>query len=680
MELSTNANAGVIFSSKITASFIANHRGVCTGGQNLKANPAIGTSTSPSRNKMLLKAASSSAAALSSNMISAYFDSVAQAHVFRFPLQRGSNGLFISPCPGQINSKSLKALFAGPQTNVGYVDIPFDVRMSTLVIGLNSGTLTLDGLMRVENKVSRTLGLIGYMDPFYTNPPMPRPIYCLDKDRVKKVYGITLSPAQFAGPEICFLVSSLQNTRQIFFYPMVMQMHWSEPKSFPKSKTYRIPIYYLKGGNNFFPLQSRCKCPEDRLDKACNANYFFWGMYYDTAFNNTQTVNMGIKLQEVVVTNNKSQDPLNDYMSFSMINVHMLFYFPKLSTPIQSWTDPKTGMVWNYNWANNQTIAQLVSSEFTKICNKDCTMIFFYSYAAPGATSMNMPINEFDLSLRQLNGNSSNRLPSTGLRIQMCSDSFTRREPLAMLSKNPPVKLVQSYYECQNTLTTSLVGSVGNAAATSTLYVGFGWIILGLLYSRYLKMRVQREQVGAVLLTEAVKVELEATHDQIRLELIYEGLKNMEDISQGRPLSTSFVSKLNAFRSLFYDEEANSGGIPTSEQTKNLLLCGKEISARLQNQDNNEQNSSKSQISFMNNPQFHKRITISPPPLNTTTTPLSSPSIRISSRLFAHPNHVLPVVTSEIANNNKQVSRNSINVKARPSIGATWTSSSHSQL
>jgi hypothetical protein len=42
---------------------------------------------------------------------------------------------------------------------------------------------------------------------------------------------------------------------------------------------------------------------------------------------------------------------------------------------------------------------------------------------------------------------------------------------MARLARIPPIKLIQSYYECTNTLTAAFMASIGYAAATAGLYV-----------------------------------------------------------------------------------------------------------------------------------------------------------------------------------------------------------------
>jgi len=198
-------------------------------------------------------------------------------------------------------------------------------------------------------------------------------------------------------------------------------------------------------------------------------------------------------------------------------------------------------------------------------------MFLFYTTAFPQATSVNMPINRFDLSLNQLSPNSSIRYKSRFglLPVQMCVDTFSQPQAMARLSQAPPVKLVQSYYECTTTLSAALMASIGNAAATSTLYVGIGWTVFGALFILYLKLRAQRTHSGAIVLTEDIKMDLEATQDSIRRELVFEALMSVVPAAQ--------QAKLQDFRSLFYEQE----GEPSQEQREVLERCGVEISQRL---------------------------------------------------------------------------------------------------
>ena len=209
-------------------------------------------------------------------------------------------------------------------------------------------------------------------------------------------------------------------------------------------------------------------------------------------------------------------------------------------------------------------------------------MIYFVTKSTALLSSVNTPFNRFDLSLAQLNSNASLVvLDGVGenkrtVPIIMCVDTFSQPQALARLSQAPPIKLVQSYFECTNTLSAAFMASVGNAAATSTLYVGIGWAIFGVIFVFYLNYSAHS---GAVVLTEDTKADLEATQAQIRNELIFEGLRSLsEELVRKKVISESAaLNRLDSFRPLFYEQH----GPPGPEEQEALERVGSEISSRL---------------------------------------------------------------------------------------------------
>jgi len=415
----SNVDAGVVFKAMISQTVLVSSRGSC-----------IGTRKRP---------------------LAAIFDNINKQVTLRIPLVKPNDTSteFISPCPAQITPRRLSELFGGlsltgPQGSLGYVDYGFDVRVISLVMGLNSGAVTTAGLTQVDNEMSRSLGLIGYIDPYYSSPPMPSPIYCVDKTATQAVYGISLTPQQMAGPEICFIVTALRYSNLIFFYPVVKQVRWlmGSPNSLDSTTNLQ---WFLRGGESFRIFTS-CTCPEDQLDSLCNQNYFLQGLLFDQQFNSTRTVLMGLRLQSISLAKTMRVDPIGDYFLPAMKYALAIQRNPSIAnTPLQSWTD-SSGLFWDYSWANGKSLNQLLTDEFNKICpDGRCRMILFYLYSYQGATSMNTPINKLDLSLRQISPNNTLRVYDGFLRlntaVQMCVDTFSQPQALALLAQAPPVTL-----------------------------------------------------------------------------------------------------------------------------------------------------------------------------------------------------------------------------------------------
>lgn len=446
LQFSSNVDAGIVFNSEVYRSLLASTNGTCQGSQRAQ--------------------------------IAAFFDSKDKQVVLRFPIPRNSTtGLLESVCPFQMPtvesfSRSL------PQSSLGYVDFGFDVRLVSLVNGLNSGSLRLDGLVRVENNVSRSFGLIGYIDPYISNPHMPFPIYCLDKNRVSQLYSINLTTDQLSGPEICFIITSVKYALLRAFYPISLQMQ-------PTFTAGQNSLYFkLKGGQSFL-LMSQCKCPKDRLSAFCNRNRFMNVLYYDIQFNLTQTLLMGISLQQVVVAG-RSQDPLVDYLAPSLQYAQIVARFPDVANlPLESWKDTD-GYSWDYTWSNGRSFQQMLSDEFVKICSEKCAFAYFFTLSATQESSFNVPMNKFDMSLRDISLDSSlqyfDATTRANVTTQMCVDTFSHPQALLKLSNKPPVPLIQGYFECKSTLGAALLESIGNAVATSTLYVSIIWSLLGVVF------------------------------------------------------------------------------------------------------------------------------------------------------------------------------------------------------
>jgi hypothetical protein len=461
-------------------------------------------------------------------------------------------------------------------SNLGYFDYGFDVRMISLIVGLNTGTITLDGLLRIDNDNSRQLGIVGYIDTSY-NPSMPYPIYCLDKPRAKQRWGLNLSPQQMSGPEICFIFTSLKTYDMYLFYPYVEKVRLDSRRVSATSQK-KLGMYVA------------CKCPKDKMDNGgtdCNDHVYAFTIIYDQEWNRTRVVQMAASFQQIIVSDagGKSSNPLGDHLSglvaYGRSSGVLITENSRLNTPLNSFTD-KEGKFWDWSFAKGKTFNDLLRDEFQKVCGGKCAMIYFVTKSTALLSSVNTPFNRFDLSLAQLNSNASlvvldgvgenkRTVPSI-----MCVDTFSQPQALARLSQAPPIKLVQSYFECTSTLSAAFMASVGNAAATSTLYVGIGWAIFGVIFVFYLNHSAHS---GTMVLTEDTKADLEATQAQIRNELIFEGLRSLsEELVRKKVISESAaLIRLDSFRPLFHEQH----GPPGPEEQEALERVGSEISSRL---------------------------------------------------------------------------------------------------
>lgn len=442
--------------------------------------------------------------------------------------------------------------------------------MLSLIVGLNTGTLSRDGLLRVDNANSRELAIIGYIDTTY-NPPMPFPIYCLDKSRAQQRWNIFLSPQQMSGPEICFFVTSNMDVLRIF-YPFAQKVI-HESKYVQRSSSSLL-----------IRMNKLCRCPNDQMSPGCNSNDIVIMVFYDQEFEKRRTLQMAADFQEIVIKRAGLVNPLAEYLA------NMIRYGwgggrenpedDALNTPLE--TFKSNGKVMNWSWARNKTFNQLIQKEFQIVCEGRCGTMYFLIASKPGESSVNMPINRFDLSLGQLSPNSSlvynSGTPKNPifLPVSMCVDTFSQPQALARLSRAPPVKLIQSYYECASSLNAALMSSIGNSFAAARLYVGLSWAGFGVIF--VLVMRFRAKRCHAVVLTQHNKAGIEAAESQIRNELIYAELKELrEEIAILKASPDYALSRLDSFLPLFLEQRGALG----PEDHEALERVGAEISNRL---------------------------------------------------------------------------------------------------
>lgn len=214
------------------------------------------------------------------------------------------------PCPQ--HGQWFKHLFYGAEAAFrdGFADIGFDVRSTVLAIALNLGRVGTSSLVRKDTEMTRAIGMIGLVDPYYNFPHMAR-IYCVNKtspywtdyafsqnERNEQAsYYAEPDRSEQANvfelkyPNICFVVSVDKLNAIQFFYPMVSML-----------KRDRYPCYSekptQKGRRNTCPegqtsqkssTMIGCECPADKASPDCNRQSLYTSYYYDTNFQNAIT-------------------------------------------------------------------------------------------------------------------------------------------------------------------------------------------------------------------------------------------------------------------------------------------------------------------------------------------------------------------------------------------------------
>jgi hypothetical protein len=293
---------------------------------------------------------------------------------------------------------------------------------------------------------------------------------------------------------------------------------------------------------------------------------------------------MAANFQQVVVEGTGLVNPLADHLSGIIRYGWGGGYESRdeiaLNTPLYSFKS--NGIFSDLSWAQNKTFNELIREEYQKICQGRCGTMYLVIASKSLATSVNVPMNRFDLNLGDLspNGslvyNSGSAKAPIWLPVSMCVDTFSQPQALARLSRAPPVKLIQSYYECTSSLSAALLSSIGNSAASARLYVGLSWAGFGVVF--VLVMRFRAKKSHAVVLTQHNKADIEAAQSQIRRELIYAELKELrEEIAILKASPDYAQSRLDSFLPLFLEQRGASGSVDHEA----LERVGEEISNRL---------------------------------------------------------------------------------------------------
>jgi len=207
------------------------------------------------------------------------------------------------PCPK--HGKWFKHLFIGGDSEFrnGKADIGFDVRSTLLAISLNLGLVGTETLVSKVTEMTRSCGVIGLVDPYYSFPHMSR-IYCINKtsdqwksqfsedERMEQQLNFdpvyrTLNPTFKANkyPNICFLTAASKGNIVQFFYPIISMLKWDRNPCWsekpPQGKTSACPE---NTPFRYSPLMKDCECPQDRKNQDCNRQSLFTSHFYDTNF------------------------------------------------------------------------------------------------------------------------------------------------------------------------------------------------------------------------------------------------------------------------------------------------------------------------------------------------------------------------------------------------------------
>jgi hypothetical protein len=286
--MTTSTNPSFIFDLVIKVATLSNQKGVCLG---LDAVPSRG---------------------LDAQYLSGVFKPEQAALALHLPFRinassvrggtsRGFSTTFTpsvqEPCP--VHGNWFRNIFIGADAEYrsGSAEIGFDIRSAMTAIALNLGRINLDALIKKMSKFTVSLGLIGFVDPYYAFPPFQR-IYCVDKsspmwnhynfspeekreqirsmDANYRVMNPTFKPA---SPNICLLTPATKSTQIKFYYPMTTSLKWDRDDCWSTERGCQTGTPSTRSPNMF-----GCTCPADTKNIDCNRDSFVTSFYYDTNF------------------------------------------------------------------------------------------------------------------------------------------------------------------------------------------------------------------------------------------------------------------------------------------------------------------------------------------------------------------------------------------------------------
>jgi hypothetical protein len=388
------------------------------------------------------------------------------------------------PCPlqGKMSMFTSEVIRDASYYSPARFSLKFDARTIFAVIAMNLGIVDASKFTQtnsvyqpyVANKWPGTF----YVDRLYV--PMPA-FFCIDKGAA--VYG--LNADQQNGPEICFYVYEGNG---------------------PYGSAFLYPVgYHLKPENDYNGKPDngnwiRCKCPQDKFARGCNRQDFYFMLFHrnnaSTANNEKKMIQFGIKAQSFLVA-----DPINgdksaaDYysrvvaltnmISKEQLNPEKKFTSHIINRHLNSYTYGGAsyyGDFMNFSYTRGMTWHEELTYEWRKICpDSGCSGIFFNSLAGPKMNNF-QSVNSYNVQFGLLSNQTFYSPVLHGpVPLQMCVDTLSQSLVMSRLGAKPPVSLVQSYFECSNTVSKALTTAIGSAAGSANLYTGIVMSVLGVV-------------------------------------------------------------------------------------------------------------------------------------------------------------------------------------------------------
>ena len=127
-------------------------------------------------------------------------------------------------------------------------------------------------------------------------------------------------------------------------------------------------------------------------------------------------------------------------------------------------------------FSGGKSYVELLAEAWKKICPWGTCGAFVIETFVDETTYTYMGMNKYhvimsDFSGKKFQDSNYTSNPTMFHKQMMCVDTISQAAAMAKLAAQPPITLVQDYFECSQTLTSAVLSSIGNAAGSAGLYM-----------------------------------------------------------------------------------------------------------------------------------------------------------------------------------------------------------------
>jgi len=493
LQFSTSVDATYIFNGDVKSALISSREGSCVG----KGSALISGFYDPGSFSLTLSLPLAMDVAYLGNIFQ-NSGSLSPSLMTNFPCARQWGGKLVDYDTEWIS-----------EYRDGSVDFAYDVRAVIAAIAMNLGVYK--EYSRVQDNVYA--GFIGFIDTWFEDGM--EPFWCLDKSYP----AWKLTPEQKSGPDICFVSSNNHWPFQILYYPVISQLT-------PTTEGHKDGEHRLVS----------CKCDSNASGGKeiwhsyfCLHNNFELGLIFGTSshrqegdddanvlsFVNQEVVTIGKRVQKFLIDDPKDGDSaallyFSNMLAYS-INVQRE---PAISNQsIESYSS-SAGVWIDNSWARGMSYDELLAEEWKKICSNCSAMIF--------EVTGSHALNKFSLRLDEVPRENKNA------DSPACQDIFSQSAAFDRMLKEPPVKLVNSFFSCQKTLLSILTSTVGSAIAATVFITTVVWVTAGYAAVWALKRRLKAS--GQQILTEDKKTQVLEAYEELKDDCLLSHLQSSKRV------------------------------------------------------------------------------------------------------------------------------------------------------